>query len=82
MYVAIDEIKWLYTYIRIYNKATIYLSELMLTPFSLFDIKCRKFNAKNLWKWKCISRASRRVSFSYFLQIELFVTKIGIGWKL
>ena len=43
-------------------KATIYVSELILTPF---DIKYKKMHdAKNLWK--CIFRASRRVSFSYF----------------
>ena len=28
-----------------YKKATIYISELILTPFSPFDIKCKKLNA-------------------------------------
>ena len=39
---------------KIYSKATIYVSGLILTLFSPFDIKCKKLNhlsAKNLWKW-------------------------------
>ena len=54
-------------YTKIYSKATIYVNELILTPFNSFDIKCKKLNAKNLWK--CIFRASRRVSFSYFPKV-------------
>ena len=42
----------------------IYVNELILTPFSPFDIKSKKLNVKNLWK--CIFRASRRMIFSYF----------------
>ena len=38
-----------------------YINDLILTPF---DIKCKKHNAKN--PWKCIFKAPRRVSFSYF----------------
>ena len=41
----------------------------MLTPFSPFDIKCKKINKKNLWK--CIFRASRRVSFIFFQIVEV-----------
>ena len=51
------------------NKSTIYVNELLLTLFSPFDIKCKKLNAKNLWK--CVFRASRRVSFSYFPKVAL-----------
>ena len=29
---------------KIYSKATIYISELILAPFSPFDIKCKKLN--------------------------------------
>ena len=48
---------------KIYNKATIYMKELILTPFSSFDSKCKKLNLmqKNLWKFILI--ASRSVSF-------------------
>ena len=49
---------------KIYDKATIYASKLILTILSPFDFKCKKRNEKNLWK--CIFRASRRVNFSYF----------------
>ena len=31
-----------------YKKATFYVSESILTPFSPFDIKCKKRNVKNL----------------------------------
>ena len=43
--------------------------ELILTPFSLFEIKCKKLNAKN--HWKCIFGPSRKVSFSYFPMFPL-----------
>ena len=33
-------------YTKIYSKATIYVKELILTPFSLFDITCKKLNLK------------------------------------
>ena len=56
-------------YTKSCNKATIFVNELLLTPFSPFDIKCKKVNAKNLWK--CIFKGSRRVSFSYFPKIAL-----------
>ena len=54
---------------KIYNKVAICVNELILTPFNPFDIKCKKFNAKNLWK--CIFRASRTASFSYFPKVAL-----------
>ena len=49
--------------------ATICVSKLILIPFSPFDIKCQKLNAKNLWKY--IFRASERVSFLYFSKAAL-----------
>ena len=58
---------------NIYSKATIYVSELILTPVSAFDIKYKKCNAKNLRK--CIFTASSRVSFAYFPK-----TALGHGW--
>ena len=54
---------------KIYSKATIYVSELILKPFSPFDIKCKKLNVKNFWK--CIFMVSGRLSFSYFPKIAL-----------
>ena len=54
---------WIY-HTQIYSKAGTYANELILTPFSLFDIKYKKPNARNHWKY--IFRASRRVRFSYF----------------
>ena len=43
-YVAFDKIKWFaftkYT-TQIYNKATVYVNELILTPSCPFDIKCK-----------------------------------------
>ena len=45
-----------------------YVNKLILTPFSQFDIKCKKLNVKNFWK--CIFRASSR-EFSYFPKIIL-----------
>ena len=67
-YIGFDEIKGLcvctkYT-TKIHSKATTYVSELILTPFSPCYIKCKRLNVKNLWKY--IFRAYRRVSFSYF----------------
>ena len=47
-----DEIKWFCAftsynyYTKIYNKATFLVSELILTPLSPFDIKCKKFKRK------------------------------------
>ena len=35
-------------YTNVYNKATVYVNELILTQFSPFDFKCKKFNAKNV----------------------------------
>ena len=69
--VAFDEIKWLCTFT---NKCTIQkfitkpqskVSELQLTRFSPFDIKCRKPYSGNFF------RASKRVSFSYFPKVAL-----------
>ena len=63
-YIVFDEIKWLCAftkYTTVFNKAIIYVNELILTPLSPFDITV---NAKYLWK--CIFRATRRLSFSYF----------------
>ena len=67
-------IKWngyvdLLNMLHINLNVTIYVSELILTPFSPFHIKCQKLNAKNLWKW--IFRISRRKGFSYFLNTAL-----------
>ena len=58
---------------NIYSKATIHVSELILTPVSPFDVKYKKCNAKNLRK--CIFTASSRVSFAYFPK-----TALGHGW--
>ena len=47
-----DEIKRVCAFVRyskIYNKATMYVNELILTPFSPFDIKCKKRNVKNVY---------------------------------
>ena len=33
---------------KIYSKFTVYINELILTPFSPFDIKCKKINL--MWK--------------------------------
>ena len=33
---------------KIYEKATIFVNKLILTPFSPFDIKCKILNHKNL----------------------------------
>ena len=41
----------------------------MIDSFIPFDIKCKKLNLKMKNSWKCIFRASRMMSFSYFLQI-------------
>ena len=51
-YVVFDEIKWFcaltkYT-AKIYNKATIHVNKLILTPFSPFGIKCKILNL--IWK--------------------------------
>ena len=75
-YVGYGEIKWLcgftkYTSYKFTTNTTIQVNELVLTPFSPFDFKCKKLNVKNLWKCICIFRASRRVSFSYFSNTAL-----------
>ena len=44
-----------------YCKATIKDSELILIPFSPFDITHKTLNVKNLWK--CIFRASKESKF-------------------
>ena len=36
-------------YTKIYNKATIYASQLILTPLSPFDIKGKKLNVRSLY---------------------------------
>ena len=47
-HVEFDEIKWLCAFTKyttqIYNIATIYGNELILTPFSPFDIICKILN--------------------------------------
>ena len=63
---------WLCTftkYTKINNNAIIYISELILTPFSSLDT----LNAKNLWKYifRAIFRTSRRVRFPYFPKVPL-----------
>ena len=64
-----DEIKWLcvfakYTTLKfITEPQSSYVNKLILTPFSPFNIECKKLIAKILWK--CIFRASRRATFSY-----------------
>ena len=60
-------------YTKIFNKSTIYVNEFILTPFNSFDINCKKRNAKNLWK--CIFRASSRVSFLYFHKVAKVLPK-------
>ena len=54
-----------------YSKTITCVSEVILTLFSPFDIKCKKHNAKNFWK--CIFRASRRMSFSIFPRLHLII---------
>ena len=51
------------------SKITTYVNELILTLFGPFDIKCKKLNAKNLWKWKCIFRASRMVFHNFAMNL-------------
>ena len=67
------EFKWLLAFTNYttknYSKATINVSELILTPFSPFDIKCKKLIVENLWK--CIFRVSRWMSFSHFPKFPL-----------
>ena len=65
-------------YTKVYIKAAIYVHELILTLFGPVDIKCKKPNAKNLWKR--IFRASRKVSFSYFPTVAL--NHGGCPWYL
>ena len=47
-YVVFDEIKWLYAFTKyttkIYSKTTTYVNELILTPSSPFNIKCKILN--------------------------------------
>ena len=46
--VGFDEIMWLCAftkYTKICNTAIIYINELILTPFSPLDIRCKKLNA-------------------------------------
>ena len=51
------------------SKTTIYMNELLLPSVTLFDIKCKKLNSKNLWK--CIFKGSRGVNFSYVSKFAL-----------
>ena len=94
-YVGFDEIKWLcyfteYVTHKFTTNATIYANELILTPFSPFNIKCKKLNL--MWK------TSGKTSGNEFLQImlqyaspmlpyatskmELFMAKNGNSWEL
>ena len=84
-YVEYGEIKWFcgftkYTSYKFTTNTTIQVNELVLTPFSPFDFKCKKLNVKNLWKCICIFRASRRVSFSYFSNTALDHTQSPINY--
>ena len=54
-----------------YSKTITCVSEVILTLFSPFDIKCKKLNAKNFWK--CIFRASWMMSFSIFPRLHLIM---------
>ena len=49
-----DEIKWLHAFTKYITQNFAAkphsVNELILTPFSPFDIKYKKVNAKNLWK--------------------------------
>ena len=56
---------------KIYRKVTIHVNQLILTPFSSFDIKGRILNL--MWKTSGISffKASRSVSFPYFPKVAL-----------
>ena len=55
--IGFDEITSLCVFIKhcikIYSQATIHFSEVILTPFSPFDIKCKKLNllSANIIKW-------------------------------
>ena len=74
-YIVFAEVKWLCAftkYTTVFNKAIIYVNELILTPPSPFDITV---NAKYLWK--CIFRATRRLSFSYFPKGSLNNKRVG-----
>ena len=51
------------------NPTAICVNGLILTPICPFDIKCKKLNAKNLWKF--IFRAYRRVTFFIFFKFAL-----------
>ena len=53
------------------SKATTYVNELLLTPLNPFDIKFKKLSLMQKILWKCIFRASRRVSFSDFPRVAL-----------
>ena len=75
-FIVFNEIKWLYAFAKYttlkfltkpQSAQSTYVNKLVLTPFSAFDIKCKKLNAKNFWRF--IFRSFRRVSFSYSLKI-------------
>ena len=51
-------------YTKIYNKASICVNELILTPFSPIDIKHKNLISYTLTL--IFFRASRKASFSYF----------------
>ena len=55
-----------YTTQKTCNKATLYVNNWQLTPSSSYDIKRKKINLMQKNFWKCVFRASRRLSFSYF----------------
>ena len=61
--------------IKIYSKATIHVNEVILTPFSPFDIKCKKLNllSANTTKWSNTFKqfASWHLKSSYEKPLEM-----------
>ena len=59
--------------------AVIYDNELALNPFSLFNIKCKKLNLKNLWK--CSFRTLREGVFHIFLSLQTIMEGAPISFR-
>ena len=79
--VAFEEIKCVLTECttqKFTKKNTVYASELILTPFSPFDITCKKLNAKNLYVggWVLLQK------LIHTLCGALSDRKTSNGWKL
>ena len=73
-YVTFDEIKWLFAFTKYATQKL--RTKPRSTPLSCHELhlvhlilNAKKLKAKNTWK--CIFRASRRVSFSYFSKVAL-----------